>query len=89
VQTTRGEFPTALNSFQVGLKILESLTETDPGNKQWQDQQQALYERIGDALVAQGNLPEALKSFQAALGTADRLAKADPKNANWQLSLSR
>jgi hypothetical protein len=68
--------------------IAERLAKSDPGNRGWQRDLSASYNKVGGVQEAHGDLAAALQSYSDSLAIAERLAKSDPGNMEWQRDLS-
>jgi tetratricopeptide (TPR) repeat protein len=78
VQDARGEFASALKSYNDSLAIVDQLAKSEPGNAEWQRHLSALFIKIGDEQAQQGDLAVALKSYSDSLAIAESLAQSDP-----------
>ena len=88
IRTAQGDLTGALDAYKTRLGIMETLTNADPGNTEWQRDLSISHEKIGDIRTAQGNLTGALDAYQASLDIRKTLAGAGPGNTQWQHDLS-
>jgi tetratricopeptide (TPR) repeat protein len=83
----QGDVDGALRQFEAGLKIMQSLTASRPGNVRWQRDLAVSEQLTGRALEAQGDLPGAQRHYQTALTIRQRLSASDPDREDLQREL--
>jgi tetratricopeptide (TPR) repeat protein len=83
-----GDRAGALKSYRDSLAIRERLTNSDPGNAEWQRDLAIAHNRVGGVQQALGDSASALKSFSSSLTIARSLADSDPGNGEWQRDLA-
>ena len=88
IRAARGDLGAAMAEYKNAEAIASRLAKADPGDRAWQRDLSASYNKIGDVLVAQGNLAAALTAYRDSLAIAEHLAQVDPNNAGWQRDLS-
>ena len=67
----------------------ERLTQSDPGNAQWQRDLSVSHNNIGDVEQAQGDLVAARAAYASGLSIMQRLTQSDPTNQTWKSDLAR
>jgi tetratricopeptide (TPR) repeat protein len=88
VRSAQGKLREALDAYQQGLKIRQTLVERNHSNGGWKRDLSVSYGKVGDVLAAQGKLREALNLYQQSLDIRQTLAQQDTSNAGWQRDLS-
>jgi tetratricopeptide (TPR) repeat protein len=89
VRAAQGKLQDALDLYQQGRKIRQTLVAQDKSNSGWQRDLSESYQKVGGVLVAQGKLQEALDLYQRSLKIRQTLAEQDKSNSGWQRDLSR
>src|SRR4030095_10674947 len=67
-----------LEALRESVKVARQLADTDPGNRQWQDDLAKCHALLGDMLLQAGEKGEALDEFRAALRLRQHLAGEKP-----------
>src|SRR5579883_3482714 len=88
VEAALGNRSPALDQYERGQSLLQSLLRSDPNNAEWQRDLSVSYNKIGDIRAARGDRDGALKAYEDGLDIRKRLAARDPNNAEWQRDLS-
>ena len=78
----------ALGEYQSFKRIMESLTESDPANTDWQRDLSVSHNLLGRVYQAQWWLKEALAEYQSFKQIMESLTVRDPTNTAWQRDLS-
>ena len=79
----------ALAEYQSCKRIMESLTERDPANTDWQRNLFGSHTFVGRVYQAQGTLEEALGEYHSSKRIMESLTvESDPANLDWQKDLS-
>jgi tetratricopeptide (TPR) repeat protein len=89
VRAAQGKLQEALDLYQQGLKIRQTLVAQDKSNSGWERDLSVSYQKVGGVLVAQGKLQDALDLYQQSLKIRQTLAEQDKSNSGWQRDLSR
>ena len=87
VARAQGDLTAARTAYKDGLKIADTLAQSDPTNTRFQRDLSVSYDRIGDVARAQGDLTAARTAYEDGLKIRDTLAQSDPTNTEFQLSL--
>jgi tetratricopeptide (TPR) repeat protein len=74
--------------FEQAMRILESGTETESAEPQWQLARFAVYTSLADAALAQGDLDAALAVLTNGLAFVQERAAADPADLAWRKRLA-
>ena len=88
VAVAQGDLTAARTAYEDGLKIRDTLAQSDPTNTGFQRDLSVSYERIGDVARAQGDLTAARTAYEDGLKIRDTLAQSDPTNTGFQRDLS-
>lgn len=84
MRQARGALPSALESYQQAVAVVERLLRTAPSNVEWQHDLSVLQEKIGDMNQTQGNLPAALQAYRLDMAVAEQLSLQVRDNLQWQ-----
>ena len=80
----KGDGEGALRAARQAVAILQTLSASDPDNKDWRQDLSFGVERVAEVQAALGELTAALRSYRDSLAIHETLAAADPGNAEWR-----
>jgi tetratricopeptide (TPR) repeat protein len=81
--TAQGDIQAALGNYEDSLTIFRGLTKQDPTNRELQNNLAVIFEKTGEALLAQRDFSKALETFRDSLAICEKRTPDDLKNAEW------